>query len=117
MSHVNPYWLPFRNPVLIARSSSGRCVAHFSSTTSKIFFLFFRKESNAIIIFPTMRYGPSRIHRYLTVQDSQAIAKRHQRTVVVERRGAHFSFSATLASLFSISFGVSSSRDAFQTNP
>ena len=38
MSHVNPYWLPFRMPVLIARSSSGRCVAHFSCAAFRRFF-------------------------------------------------------------------------------
>ncbi len=38
MSHVSPYWLPFRMPVLIASSSSGICEDHFFSMTFRSFF-------------------------------------------------------------------------------
>lgn len=38
MSHVRPYWLPFRNPVLIARSNSGMCEGHLAWTIFRSFF-------------------------------------------------------------------------------
>jgi hypothetical protein len=33
MSNVRLHWLPFRKPVLIARSNSERCEAHLTSRT------------------------------------------------------------------------------------
>jgi hypothetical protein len=37
MSHVRLYRLPFRKPVLIARSNSGRCKGHLASMTFRSF--------------------------------------------------------------------------------
>src|SRR5215510_15871251 len=54
MSHVRPYWLPLRIRVLIARSNSGTCEAHFASITLRSFFSSDGQEAYTVVVFTTM---------------------------------------------------------------
>jgi hypothetical protein len=62
----------------------------------KALLLFFGEKSNSTVILATVRNGPSRIHCYLPVQNSQAIAQRHQRTGMVERGSGPIPFLGCL---------------------
>jgi len=54
---------------------------------SELFFLFFSEKPYAVIILSTVRHRPRRAGSDFSIEDSQAVAQRHERPVVTKRRG------------------------------